>query len=303
LFPVLSGRYSWRAGLPALPIPPATSQTPAGKPARTVPGPYRYHSSAFLYFYNKEAALPEPIRFISIKPCGIDTLPFAGVYYGLMDDDEKSKKKNVMSTRELQCCLCEKLRQLFSACNDSAFVEMEWNIAKKGADVFDAGKRGKVYMPRPDIAVGPFSCNPGTLNYDSMLDKKARLFQALFDSADFKGKYCDYKAFIENSNQNPRCLMAIEIEASGTTKHRLGDMLNAVMLGKVGVVLPIKEKVMASFLRIAECYHEAECVGKTAPGIFKNLLIIDSERFNAVLDSEIKQCGGISGPSHPLKPC
>ena len=89
-----------------------------------------------------------------------------------------------------------------------------------------------------------------------------------------------------NTNKNPRCLIAIEIEASGTTKHRLGDMVNASLLGKVGIIVPLTEKILNSFLRIADFFHHAECTEKMPPGVFKNILIIKHDKFEEVLDSE-----------------
>jgi hypothetical protein len=118
-------------------------------------------------------------------------------------------------------------------------VAPEWNAPKEAADTF-----GDVvpYVPHLDIAVGPFNTTFKRRNQDADAIRSfkhavvRRLKKAIWDQ-----NHCGiYK------NRNPRCLIAIEIEHRTSSKHILGGITNASMLGLFGVVVgsaPYIEKV------------------------------------------------------------
>ena len=193
-----------------------------------------------------------------------------------------------MTSIEFQKKIYEKLKIIFPSQGNEELVKIEWNISKGATDPLNPKVRGKIYLPRPDLAVGPFSLDPGVCNYKETFSDNNDFFEKLFKVSRFSGKANNFEDFKNNTNKNPRCLIAIEIEASGTTKHRLGDMVNASLLGKVGVIIPLTEKIRNSFLRIANFFHHAECAGKMPPGVLKNILIIEHDKFEEVLDLEIE---------------
>jgi hypothetical protein len=131
-----------------------------------------------------------------------------------------------MAAKEIQAAIYEALRSSF----DPALVVSEWSVRRGATDTFgDIGS----YAPRLDVAVGPF--NP-TLerreedadtirNFDHPL---VRRLKAEVYRQNHGGIY---------RNRNPRCLVAIEVEHSTSSKHILGGVTNASMLGLLGVVI------------------------------------------------------------------
>jgi len=89
--------------------------------------------------------------------------------------------------------------------------------------------------------------------------------------------------FLENANANPRCFLAIEIENSGSSKHMLGNIANASIIGSVGVVIPFNHQKASLCKRIKKYVAFATRVGKIKP-IFGNILILDKEDFLRALD-------------------
>lgn len=122
-------------------------------------------------------------------------------------------------------------------------VILEWDVAKESMDAYNRG----IYSPRLDIAVGPF-------NIDTRLDlNNRRINAALRGKRGFMRRLESNSVSIPDnlfSNRNPRCFLAIEIEKTGSRKHRLGSIINAGALGKVGVVVGWDEKVTQSLSRL-----------------------------------------------------
>jgi hypothetical protein len=118
-----------------------------------------------------------------------------------------------------------------------ADVQLEWSVVKDAKDVLTADLNR--YAPRVDIAVGPFNTTPGPdpSICGALLPTQLQVL--------FTGR---------PSNPNPRCLLAIEVIYSGTSKHIMGDMLNAGALGLYGVVIG-QDMQMAKIRRI-ESYLE-----------------------------------------------
>jgi hypothetical protein len=95
-----------------------------------------------------------------------------------------------------------------------ADVRLEWSVVKDATDAL--ARDIKRYAPRVDIAVGPFNTTPGP---------DPRISEALVPDQ-LRALFND-----RPPNPNPRCLLAIEVVYSGSSKHILGDMLNAGALG------------------------------------------------------------------------
>lgn len=141
-------------------------------------------------------------------------------------------------------------------------VKLEWPIYKDASDAMQ--RVGSQYYPRTDIAVGPFSTAPGrhigiTLNHVN--DSLKLLLRKL-----------------PASNPNPRCLLAIEVVFSGSSKHILGDMLNASAIGLYGIVVG-KPEMMPKIQRNREYLHKLAALDKLNPLPFQNVLVISTSDF------------------------
>lgn len=108
-------------------------------------------------------------------------------------------------------------------------VSMERPAKKSASDGF---RRGEFYNPRSDFVVRPFNLD---LDIDrsefvAAFDRHASLFEVL-RAKSFHGNQVNF-AF----NQNPRYFVAVEDETKKVRKHMLGSIINASVLGKIGVV-------------------------------------------------------------------
>lgn len=113
-------------------------------------------------------------------------------------------------------------------------VFTEW---RSNANAEDWLQPGDIYTPRPDISVGPFNIREG-INTGS-IENEFIQHRAFFDLLEIPDSCV---------NENPRCLIAIEIENSGSSKHMIGNIINASLLGKVGIIVTLRDK----FFRKAE---------------------------------------------------
>jgi len=80
---------------------------------------------------------------------------------------------------------------------------------------------------------------------------------------------------------NSRCSFAIEIENSGSRKHRMGDIVNASAMGRVALVVPDKE-ILKSFVRILEYLNLLKSSQKPTFE-HKNVIILDQEQLKDCL--------------------
>lgn len=79
-------------------------------------------------------------------------------------------------------------------------------------------------------------------------------------------------------NNNPRCSLAIEIVFSGSSKHILGDITNASMMGLYGIVVP-STRMDAKVRRIFEYIKVIKNLGKAPEDLFRNVIIIPQNDF------------------------
>jgi hypothetical protein len=143
-------------------------------------------------------------------------------------------------------------------------VRLEWSIARSATDAL--ARDVTIYAPRVDVAVGPFNTTPGPdadIN-DALLPRPLR---ELFDG--------------RPSNPNPRCLLAIEVCYSGSSKHIMGDMLNAGALGLYGFVVG-DDRHMPKIRRIGRYLEVLAELGKV-PWLFRNVAAISTADFDALV--------------------
>lgn len=129
-----------------------------------------------------------------------------------------------MDTKTVQAEMNKLLAGIFGEEN----LRPEWRSNAHAKDwLYDEN----IYAPRPDIAVGPFNIEKGR-NISGIED-------AFYRHQDFF-----YRLEISNahSNINPRCLIAIEIENSNKYKHMLGNIINASILGKIGIIVTLRDE-------------------------------------------------------------
>src|SRR5882672_2456061 len=88
-------------------------------------------------------------------------------------------------------------------------VTVEWDISKNATDLFTAN--GGLYAPRVDVAVGPTNSTPGNRR------QQISAYWQQNAPASLKDKF---GGLLENPN--PRCVLAIEVVYSGSSKHLLG---------------------------------------------------------------------------------
>ncbi len=144
----------------------------------------------------------------------------------------------------------KRLKALFSDIFGEDIVIKEWSSSKNAKDWLQRSGNDIIYTPRPDIAIGPFNKvegkNTGGIN---------NTFEQYHDFFKQLGLTNDCSTI----NKNPRCLIAIEVENSGSSKHMIGNIINASLLGKVGIIVTLRD----------EYYKKAERVFKYLEGAFK----------------------------------
>lgn len=131
-----------------------------------------------------------------------------------------------MNAKEAQ----KELKTLLSESFGKDTVIAEW---RSNAGARDWLQFGGIYAPRPDIAVGPFNIEEGR-NIEK-IESVFKKYQAFFS-----------KLGLININENPRCLIAIEIENSNKGKHMMGNLINASILGRVGIIVTLRDEFYQS---------------------------------------------------------
>jgi len=131
-----------------------------------------------------------------------------------------------MLGKDIQGSIYQALAALF----DPGLVKLEWSVRKGAADVF---KDKASYAPRLDMAVGPFNLTIQNREKDAnaIWNFRHSLIESLEAEVSKQNNGGVY------ANRNPRCLLAIEVEHSTSSKHILGAITNASMLGRIGVII------------------------------------------------------------------
>lgn len=159
--------------------------------------------------------------------------------------------------------IASQLKEVFS----DEEVRKEWRSHAKNKDWL---KFKQIYAPYLDIAVGPFNI------YPKEQGEKGR--------KKIKEVYNQHESFFQNLlgkniylNKNPRCLLAIEVEGSGTGKYMIGNIINASILGYIGIVV-VNEKLREGAEDVKEYLDEASRVKKIEP-IAKNTWVFEYNQF------------------------
>jgi hypothetical protein len=124
----------------------------------------------------------------------------------------------------------------------------------------------RVYAPRVDIAVGPFKIARGRDDRITAALLPERLQSLLVQL---------------RPNPNPRCLLAIEVVYSGSSKHIMGDMLDPSALGLYGLV--VGDEVMLPKIRRIGQYVERLAELEKSPELFANLVTLSTAKFDSLL--------------------
>lgn len=157
----------------------------------------------------------------------------------------------------------KKITTLLEEIFGSDLVIREWSVGKGATDAFlHAG----TYAPRLDIAVGPFNINRDVGQNLAAIHAKTK-----------HPLVGELKRQIGILNGNPRCLLAIEIEFSGSSKHILGDFTNASMMGLIGIVVGSSHNI-EKICRVGEYAALLYSLGK-APSLFKNVKVFQDSKF------------------------
>jgi hypothetical protein len=171
-----------------------------------------------------------------------------------------------MSARQYQQTALRALSNYFDD------VRTEWAVTKGASDAL---RFGVTYAPRVDIAVGPFN----TVENDSHARRQEILTFATHPII----KRIVGRERKVRFNRNPRCVLAVEIEFSGSSKHILGDFTNASMMGLVGVVI-VPPSNFEKALRIYRYVEFIRNVHKAPVELFRNLVLFETDEFLGLLD-------------------
>ncbi len=157
-----------------------------------------------------------------------------------------------------------------------------------------------IYSPRIDIAVGPFSEVRGgncIREYNELMDSSRSFMEQLLvyhqanvmayriddEELNLVHHFSDFNE-LRNTNENARCLLAIEIENEVSRKHLLGGAVNAAALGRVGAVVGWTENKVRSLVRLQTYWDFLYSVGKNT---FKttNLVILSPKQLIEALSA------------------
>lgn len=168
-------------------------------------------------------------------------------------------------------------------------VVREWSVR---SDARDAFSDLAAYAPRLDIAVGPFNTSFENRHEDAYAIRAFDhpLIDALRDAIRHQNPN-----FYEN--YNPRCLVGIEIEYATSSKHILGGIANAGMLGRLGVVVGSPD-LIGKVRRIHAYVRKLREVEKARGEMFGNVGCFEHAEFLALM----ARFGRRRGAARPRRP-
>lgn len=170
----------------------------------------------------------------------------------------------------------EQITQLLKNIFGPDLVKKEWSIRVGATDAF---RHKGIYSPRLDVAVGPFNIDREDiyLNQNKIAEYREHpLIKGICSKVEI------------DFNRNPRCMLAIEIEFSGSSKHILGDFTNASMMGMVGIVVGFSHNI-EKIGRINKYISLLQAVEKAPQDLFKNVVCFEAEDFLNLLRTYQKE--------------
>lgn len=172
--------------------------------------------------------------------------------------------------QEIETLLNQKLR------GENILAKKEWKVTKEHTDGYDSKL---LYAPVIDIGVGPFLVNRVSYSENEKMERafsdNKRLIEQIKSEGETLGDF-EY-------NQNPRCLIAIEVETSGSRKHLIGDIANASIFGKIGLIVPTNDANYKAFKKIIEFLKFAQENKKMHERVFNNIILIKSKKLIELL--------------------
>jgi hypothetical protein len=183
-----------------------------------------------------------------------------------------------MKVKEYQSILKNKLSGVFTELE----IKKEWR-----ADV----SQFNLYSPRLDIAIGPFAINEGLKDqYDSLQIKYGRFIHGIINmhNSNLKSVYGNYNCrdlfSAQNTNYNPRCFIAIEIENNVSRKHLIGGAINASALSRFGLFIAYNAEKFKAMKKLEGYFNFLSEVKKNTFNT-NNLFILYQEQFSDFIDT------------------
>jgi hypothetical protein len=169
--------------------------------------------------------------------------------------------------KDIQVSIYEALGKLFAP----ELIKLEWSVRRGAADTFDDAAS---YAPRLDVAVGPFNLTLRDRERDANTIRSFR--HPLIES--LEGEVSKQNHGGVYANRNPRCLLAIEIEHSTSSKHILGAITNTSMLGRLGVLIGSSAR-LTKVKRIHAYACKLKEVEKAHDDMFGNVACFEQGQF------------------------
>lgn len=177
-----------------------------------------------------------------------------------------------MSAKETQ----EQVRQILATIFDPADVQSEWSVRTNATDrVYDALS----YAPRLDLGIGPFNTSRQRRDEDRALIVQRAEHPLMTHLRHAVMQQNDGRFF---ENRNPRCMLAIELEYSTSSKHILGGITNASLLGYMAVIIGSSISI-PKVRRIHEYACRLREVEKAHVDMFANVACFEDAEFLALL--------------------
>lgn len=175
-----------------------------------------------------------------------------------------------LTNREYQNLVADKLGNLLELP-----VQTEWRAMQE---------QKSLYCPRVDIAVGPFVYDSSFIpdKHDSLVHQWDRPIQAMLDYHKQNVEKLSWENCSTSindlcyKNKSARCFLAIEIEDRVSRKHLIGAAINAMALGRLGIVIACTPEKLRAFVRLRRYLW---FLSRAITLDTDNLLILNREQF------------------------